>query len=58
MGYLEASNMRNRDDETQQYLTEFFIRAARENVANFSEWYNGLTEDEKNKLNELANAQS
>lgn len=51
-----AEGQRQRDDETQAYLTEFFIRAARENVANFQDWYNMLTEDEKSKLNELANA--
>jgi ribosomal protein L12E/L44/L45/RPP1/RPP2 len=54
MGYLEASNMRHRDDETQQYLSEFFVNAARDNVAGFGEWYNNLTEEEKGKLSELA----
>lgn len=54
MGFLEASNMRARDDQTQEYLTNFFIQAARENIANFAEWYNMLTEEEKGKLNELA----
>ncbi|KAI0132653.1 importin-beta domain-containing protein [Xylariales sp. AK1849] len=58
MGYLEASNMRHRDDETQQYLSEFFIRAARENIADFTQWYAMLTDEEKSKLNELANAQA
>lgn len=58
MGYLEASNMRRRDDETQQYLTEFFIRAARENIADFAQWYTQLTEEEKGKLNDLANEQA
>ncbi|KAI1876843.1 uncharacterized protein JN550_000915 [Neoarthrinium moseri] len=58
MGYLDANNMRNRDDETQQYLAEFFIHAARDNVANFSEWFPALTDDEKAKLSQLANAQN
>jgi hypothetical protein len=58
MGYLEASNMRRRDDETQQYLTEFFIRAARENIADFAQWYTQLTEEEQGKLNDLANEQA
>ncbi|KAI0175843.1 ARM repeat-containing protein [Hypoxylon sp. FL1284] len=53
MGFLDASNMRHRDDETQAYLSEFFVAAARDNVANFGEWYNGLTDDEKAKLNEI-----
>ncbi|KAI0555272.1 armadillo-type protein [Xylaria curta] len=57
MGYLDASNMRHRDDETQQYLTEFFVAAARDNVAGFGEWYNNLTDEEKGKLSEMANAQ-
>jgi hypothetical protein len=57
MGYLEASNMRHRDDETQQYLTEFFVTAARDNIAGFGEWYNSLTKDEKGKLSEMANSQ-
>ncbi|KAI1104066.1 ARM repeat-containing protein [Jackrogersella minutella] len=57
MGYLEASNMRHRDDETQAYLTEFFLGAARENIAGFGEWYNQLTEDEKAKLQEISPAQ-
>ncbi|KAI1310434.1 armadillo-type protein [Xylaria venustula] len=56
MGYLDASNMRHRDDETQQYLTEFFVAAARDNTAGFGEWYNNFTEEEKGKLSEMANA--
>ncbi|KAI4863414.1 ARM repeat-containing protein, partial [Hypoxylon rubiginosum] len=56
MGFLEASNMRHRDDETQAYLSEFFVNAARDNIANFGEWYNGLTDDEKTKLNEIPRA--
>lgn len=58
MGYLESNNMRNRDDETQQYLAEFFVKAASENVANFNEWYGGFTDDEKAKLQALAHAQA
>ncbi|KAI1809233.1 ARM repeat-containing protein [Poronia punctata] len=57
MGYLDASNMRHRDDETQQYLTEFFVAAARENIAGFGNWYNSLTEEEKGKLSEMASGQ-
>ncbi|KAK1249454.1 hypothetical protein MKX07_002970 [Trichoderma sp. CBMAI-0711] len=56
MAFGADSNNRQRDDETQQYLTEFFIRCGRENVANFQEWYNMLTDEEKAKLNEVANA--
>ncbi|RDW80875.1 hypothetical protein BP5796_05573 [Coleophoma crateriformis] len=46
--------MRQRDDETQAYLTEFFVRAAREDLSGFNVLYGQLTEDEKKKLNELA----
>ncbi|KAK3352709.1 armadillo-type protein [Lasiosphaeria hispida] len=54
MGWLENSNLRQRDDETQAYLSEFFIKAARENIAGFQEWFAMLTEDEKTKLHQLA----
>lgn len=56
MSFIEAGGQRQRDDETQGYLTEFFVRAARDNEANFQDWYNLLTEEEKEKLNQLANA--
>ncbi|EHK17912.1 uncharacterized protein TRIVIDRAFT_210243 [Trichoderma virens Gv29-8] len=56
MAFGMDSSSRQRDDETQQYLTEFFIRCGRENVANFQEWYNMLTDEEKAKLNEVATA--
>lgn len=57
MSYIDGSGIRQRDDETQAYLTEFFIRAAGENTAGFQDWYNMLTEEEKGKLNELASQQ-
>lgn len=56
MSFIDGSGIRQRDDETQAYLTDFFIRAARDNTANFQEWYNMLSEEERGKLNELANA--
>lgn len=49
--------MRSRDDETQAYLTEFFLTAARENISGFQEWYNQLSENEKAKLQEISPAQ-
>jgi hypothetical protein len=55
MSFLEGGQ-RQRDDETQAYLTEFFIKCGQENVANFQEWYNMLNTEEKEKLNELANS--
>lgn len=54
MSLVEGASSRMRDDETQQYLSEFFVRAARENIADFQTWYGMLTEDEQKKLNELA----
>jgi hypothetical protein len=53
-GEGQGSFMRQRDDETQAYLTEFFIKAGRENIAGFNELYEALTGDEKAKLQELA----
>lgn len=49
-----SSFVRQRDDETQAYLTEFFVKAAQENVAGFNELYVVLTDEEKLKLNEIA----
>jgi len=46
------------DDETQAYLSEFFVKAAQENVAGFNELYGALTDQEKLKLNELAHTHS
>ncbi|KAK4184527.1 importin subunit beta-5 [Podospora australis] len=54
MGWAESSHSRQRDDETGAYLSEFFIKAAQENIANFQEWYTMLNEDEKARLQELA----
>ena len=45
---------RQRDDETQAYLTDFFVQAARENISGFNELYDQLNADEKAKLAELA----
>lgn len=57
MSFIQAGGHRQRDDETQAFLTEFFVSAARDNIASFQDWYGLLTEDEKTKLNELANLQ-
>lgn len=54
MSFVENSGLRGRDDETQAYLTDFFIRAAQENTAEFQTWFNMLSEEEKGKLQELA----
>ena len=53
-GEGQGSFMRQKDDETQSYMTEFFVTAGRENVGNFNDFYNLLTDDEKGKLQELA----
>lgn len=45
---------RSRDDETQAYLTEFFLRAAREDTSGFKGWYDQLAAGEQQKLNGLA----
>ncbi|KAJ3489566.1 hypothetical protein NLG97_g5966 [Lecanicillium saksenae] len=55
MSFMENGSQRQRDDETQAYLSDFFVRAAREDIGNFKQWYTKLTEDEQQKLNELAN---
>ena len=53
--YLDGGvGHRLRDDETQAYLTEFFLRAAREDTGGFKAWYGQLTPAEQQKLNELA----
>ncbi len=57
MSYFDQSNLRHRDDETQAYLIEFFVQAARDNVAGFNDWYGNLTDEEKSKLREMASAQ-
>ncbi|ELR02111.1 hypothetical protein VC83_09490 [Pseudogymnoascus destructans] len=57
MAYAEGlggSFMRQRDDETQAYLTDFFVRASTDNIAGFNELYAQLTDEEKAKLEELA----
>jgi hypothetical protein len=48
-----GSFMRQRDDETQAYLTEFFVEVTRDNVSGFHELYTALTEEEKAKLSEV-----
>jgi hypothetical protein len=45
---------RQRDDETQQYLSEFFVRAAHDNLAGFADWYGMLSDAEKARLASLA----
>ncbi|RKF76586.1 Importin subunit beta-5 [Golovinomyces cichoracearum] len=58
MSFAEANFIRQRDNETQNYLTDFFLRAARENVGGFSNWYAGLTAEEKSKLEKIAHDSS
>jgi importin-9 len=54
MAWGESMSSRQRDDETQAYLIEFFMRATQDNVAEFNTLFEMLTEDEKTKLRELA----
>ncbi|KAI9670418.1 MAG: hypothetical protein M1829_004741 [Trizodia sp. TS-e1964] len=41
---------RQRDDETQAYLTEFFKGVEAGNIAGFRDWYGQLTAEERGKL--------
>ncbi|KAL2153664.1 hypothetical protein VTH82DRAFT_4819 [Thermothelomyces myriococcoides] len=54
MGWAEGNNSRQRDDETQAYLIDFFMRADSENIADFRHWCGMLTDDEKRKIKEAA----
>lgn len=60
MGWAEgagntAFGSRDRDDETRQYLVEFFVRVATENIGNFNgNWYQHLNVEEKETLKELS----
>lgn len=54
MSFVEGPGRRQPDDETQNFLTEFFLQCGREDTASFKEWYGMLGEEEKQKLNELA----
>jgi importin-9 len=56
LSFMEGGGQRQPDDETQGFLTEFFVQCGRENVASFQDWYNMLSDDEKLKLNDLAKA--
>ena len=50
MAYGEAGYSRQRDDETQAYLSEFFVRAGRDDLAGFNALYEVLSDEEKVKL--------
>lgn len=54
MGWAEGGNSRQRDDETQAYLIDFFMRADAENIAEFHNWSGMLRDDEKRKVKEAA----
>lgn len=59
MAYANEGNAnftRQKDDETQAYLVDFFLKVAREDVAGFNAVYGLLSEEEKGKLNECAGA--
>jgi hypothetical protein len=51
-----AGGSRLRDDETQAYLVDFFIRADSDNLAGFHSWCGMLTDDERRKLKDAAQA--
>ncbi|KAK4237357.1 hypothetical protein C8A03DRAFT_34686 [Achaetomium macrosporum] len=54
MGWIEGGSSRQRDDETQAYLVDFFVRADNENIAGFQNWCSMLSDDEKRKVKEAA----
>jgi hypothetical protein len=54
MGWAEGGSSRQRDDETQAYLLDFFMRADNENIAGFQNWCSMLSDDEKRKVKEAA----
>ncbi|KAI9801812.1 MAG: hypothetical protein M1825_003185 [Sarcosagium campestre] len=57
MAYADGSgslSTRQRDDETQAYLTEFFREVSTKNVGGFTEIYAALTEEEQKKLGIVA----
>ncbi|TQW00501.1 hypothetical protein V2A60_001580 [Cordyceps javanica] len=56
MSFMENGGQRQPDDETQAYLTDFFIRATQQNIGGFNQWYPKLEEEERQKLNELASS--
>ncbi|KOS23215.1 Importin subunit beta-5 [Escovopsis weberi] len=58
MSFGAEGNLRQRDDETQAFLTDFFMRCGRENVGGFQQWFELLSDDEKAKLNEVGQAAS
>lgn len=57
MSFIEGPGRRAPDDETQSFLTQFFLECAKTNTADFQQLFNGLSEEEKQKLNELAPGQ-
>jgi hypothetical protein len=56
LSYANTGTSRQRDGETHAYLQEFFLQAARDNVAGFQQWFTMLTADEQQTLNGLAAA--
>ena len=50
----EATYGRGRDDETQEYLLNFFREASQK--PGFGEVYNNLTQEEQEKLKSMSNA--
>lgn len=55
MGWAEGNiALRDRDDETRQYLEQFFVKVATENIGNFNDtWYQHLNVEEKENLRGL-----
>ena len=49
-GAASVMSNRQRDDETQAYLVEFFREVSSRNVGRFVEWYAALTGEERERL--------
>ena len=48
-----AKFIRQRDDETQQFLVDWFVTVGREDVGGFKGWWGLLTDEERGKLEEV-----
>jgi len=53
-----SSSSRQLDQVTYSYLSDFFLRAARENLGEFQNVFGLLSEDEQDVLKELATVQT
>ncbi|KAI6778489.1 importin-9 [Emericellopsis cladophorae] len=57
MSILDGPGRRYPDNETNKYLTEFFMRCGTENLANFNDVYVYLNVEEQKKIHDVVNSQ-